>query len=438
MTRAEMFAKANEDAKKKEAERQERKNNGGFSKDFEDIPFVALETDKVKVLRLVGDPYTIRSKPTDSKIVLSSWMVDDKNQNFVCKWSEDKKWILWRIFDKVMESKWDKTATDPNDPTKKGMRVYLNATKYPELYKRVKTNGRDASKYERGWYPTRSIVINAIDRDDYEWHTTNKACKVLAKKVKESENDKGEITRFYEPGIPVSCYDLILKSVVEENGVWEDFDIAIRKTEGDPYYEVYSSMDERKIKEAHAKMSGEPLNADEMSWKLNDLDHLYQITSYRKIQSRLGDFIAEVDRCLQTKFVEELSSLVEEEKAKYAAQKAEAADATATGDTKPAETKPETAKESAPVERKARTPASVGDTPFSLMRNAGWKAVDEFEERFKENIQAINIGKNDADTAITFVIDGDVVPVSAMLDCPDCHLLNDSSVDFCPRCGARF
>jgi hypothetical protein len=130
MGRVDLFA---EEQKK----REEQKNNQNFTPpDYEDIDYAALEQEKIKVFRFVGRPFTVRESPTDPKMVLTSRIVDDKGKLFTCRWSEDKNWILWKIFNDVLKYTWDKNALNPATG-KAGVKVYTNAIKFPNLFNRV-------------------------------------------------------------------------------------------------------------------------------------------------------------------------------------------------------------------------------------------------------------------------------------------------------------
>jgi len=424
-TRAELFA---EEQKRLE----EQKNNRGFTPpEYDDIDYVALETDKVKVFRFIGNPFTVRQEPTDPKLVLSSRIIDDKKKLFACKWSEDKNWILWKIYNDVMKYTWDKNAIDPSTG-KPGVKVYTLAAKYPNIFKRIRWNGKDnPNAMEKGWYPSRSIMMNCICRDEYAWHSENKSFKLIAKKSNTVTGDDGKDTTYYEQGIGTSTYDGILKAVVEEHGAWEDFDIAIRKEDKDPWYSVYSFFDARKVeKELSCEMNGDPLTEEELGWKKFDIDKLTQVTSYRKIQNRLGEFIKEVDGCLKTKYSEELEVLVAEEKAKWDATKA---------DETVEETKPEEKKEEKPVTRTRQVAEKkVEGDIWSQAKANGWKLVDELKSELGDSVKNIIFNDDPKKVKFEIVENGETLPSDSYLECPDCHVFGPTTIDFCPACGCKF
>lgn len=426
MSRAEKFAKAKADADAAELAKKERGNY--TSPDYEDVFYAPLETGKVKVFRFVGMPHTVRSEPTDPKLVLSSWITDDKKKPFICKWSEDRNWFLWKVFNDVMRYTWDKDAINPSTG-KPGVKVYVNALKYPSLFNRVRYNGKEKpSTFEKGWNPSKSVIFNCISRDDYAWHVENKSYKLIAKKVNTSEDDKGVTRTYGEPGIGITAYDLILKSAVEEHGAWDDFDIAVRKLDADPWYEVYSWADRRKIeKDLQCEMSGEALTEEELSWKMFDLDKLNKVTSYRKILNRLGEFIKEVDACLKTKHFEELERLVAAEKAEWDSKKQEEEDEANEEIATPK------AEEKKVEEPKVRTRSTSGKDMWTVAKEAGWKAIDEMKEKYSDLVLSIT-----PEGIVYKDEDGNAVPKSQTIPCPDCNTDTHEQCDVCPKCGARF
>lgn len=432
MTRAEMFAAAKEKADAEEAARKER---GNYTQpDYEDIPHVALETGKVRVFRFVGMPHTVRSEPSDPKLVTSSWILDDKKGYFVCKWSEEKNWILWRVYNEVMKYTWDKDAI--NTATgKPGVKVYPNALAFPHIFNRVRYNNKDdANGMEKGWQPARSVYMNCLSRDSYDWHKENKSYALISKKATEKKDDKGVVSTRYEEGIGTTTYDALLKSAVEEHGAWDDFDIAVRKLNTDPWYEVYSFFDARKIaKDLNCEMNGDALTEEELSWKKIDIDKITQVTSYRKIQNRLGEFIKEVDACLKTNFTAELEKLVAEEKAKWDAEKkVEQEDAKADLEKTPAKTEEKKAEEP-----KVRTRSSETKKldMWEQAKANGWKMVDELKAEFEDVVFSISA---DGKEIVYKDDEGKAVPKAQTIPCPDCNLDTSEIIPFCPRCSAKF
>ena len=428
-----------EERKKREAEEAQRRS-GGFNTEYDEVDYASLgEVDELKVFRLIGNPVGARCENYDPKMVLSSKIVDDKNKQFTCKWPEDRKWLLWRVYDTVMAYTWDKDFVRPDGKT--GCKVYNIAKSQPEMLDKVLHNNKAPQIYEgkkiedKGWYPTRAIWFNCISRDDYAWHVENKSFKLLAKKSNTVTGTDGKETTYYESGIGTKMYDSILKTVVEEHGAWEDFDIAICRENVDPWHSIYSAMDARKIEKRLAPdtvMNSNPLTEEELSWKKFDIDKYTQITSYRKIQNRLGEFIKLVDAVFNTKYTAELEALVAEEKAKWDAEKAEK-------DKEEAEEgvtleQPEAKKEE-PKTRTRTTTVAEGDL-WSKLKSAGWKQVDKLKDELGDDVKDVIL---DADPKkVKFVIESDGEVFNDYIECPDCHVFGPSSINFCPNCGAEF
>lgn len=434
----------------KQAQKQleEEKNNKGFApREFDEIPFVGLEDNKVKVFRLIGNPHHVREENFDPKLVLSSKIIDDKGKQFNCHWSNDRDWFLWEVMNKVLAYDWDKDFENPDGS--KGRKVYKLAKTNPEMLKRVLHNSKDAfitpdgKKIEDGgWYPKRSVYMNCISREDYDWHKENKSYKLLAKKVGESENSEGEKSYFPEFGVPVTCYDFILKTIVEEDGDWEDFDIAIRKEESDPWYSVYSAMDERKIaKQLSCAMNTDVLTDEEKSWSKIDIDKITQVTSYRKIKNRLGAFIKKIDEALGTGFTQKLEKLVEQEKAEWDAKKQEQGDDEQ--DSK-SETKEEVKKEE-PKQRVRTTETKKEQSEsfandYEKAKSLDWKKIDDFKTDMDEMGAEVSIdfGKDKANSKLHIKIDGEEISQSELYECCTCGLFGPDLVDYCPACGEVF
>lgn len=413
---------------------EEDKNRPQFSGDYEVLPYVGLEADEPKVLRFVGEPVEFRSKGTDPKIILQSKIVDDKGKLQTIRWSEDKKWLLWRVHDKVMEYKWDENAPNPNDRTKKGAKVFKYDLSHPELFQRVRWNDKPDNPYEKGWYPTKSVLFNALDREDYQWHLDNKSFKLVAKKLTAKKDDPDVL--FAEPGIPAGCYKSLLECLAENNVFWEDADIAIKKLDELPWYKVYAAKEAYKIEDYlaknHIKMSDSALTEEELSWKMYDFDEhpAFQITSYTKILNNLGDFIKKVDVAFNTHFYEELQAFSAKEKEEWAKKRAEQADT----EEEVVEKKEE--KVEAPRRERPKPPskATESNDKFAEARKAGWK-IDDVKEEEKVFIKSI-VGDN-----IIYVDEAGIeIPETddSLLPCYECGTLAPTTITSCPKCGVLF
>jgi hypothetical protein len=433
---------------KKAIEAEEAKKNTSFQ--FEKIDYAPIQKDEISVFRFIGNPVHARSENFDPKMVFSSKIKDDKGNMFTVRWSEDSEWILNKIYTTVLSYKWDKTAL--RDDGKQGKRIYKYVDSYPKMVDRVLHNNEEAKAWvdggktkmieNSGWRPSSSIYFNVIDRADYQWHKENKSFKLIAKKVSYGENSKGEKVAYYEAGIPNSLYKLLLDTVVEEKGDWQDFDIAIKKIKDDPYYKMYSVNDERKISdEKHAPMSNEPLTEEELSWKKFDIDKITPITHYKTIQNRLGTFIKEVDKNLETSFSSELEELVSKEKAELDAKKLADVNLKDSPDDDMTEELVEKTEEAVeenvelPSEKKSRSKESVSNDFWSNPELASWKKLDLLKSKYSQFVADIKDGNviyKDNDGEILGHNDPDVI------ECTDCHCDTYVNIPFCPKCGAEF
>lgn len=331
MSREELFerAKKNREADKvKEAER--KANGGGYSGgDREFATYAALTPNRDFVLRLLGNPISVREANSDAKEVLMSSIryienvksLDDlkpgaTRKTFRCIWKpkndDTQDWIMWRIQQKMMEYTWDKDARQRAYHHKMGALA--------PLFNEVAYNGRPDNKYESGWYPSTYVVMNILDRQDREWHAQEKKTKLLSKKVSTFENDKKETIAYYDIGIPRTLYSNIWDNIVEYNGDWENYDVVVRKLEEDPWYQVFHSIDDTKKIQEEAKkhiVQG-PLTDEERAFERWNLDELFPVTSYLKIMNRIGGYFKLVDKFLDTKFYDELQERAEEDKKRFA------------------------------------------------------------------------------------------------------------------------
>ncbi len=315
MSRKDIFQTALKKRKQEREKEKARKVGGGF--EFEDIAYTALQTNDHKIVRVLGYPMEARDNVPETegkysaKQVNYSMIVGDNGKKFRCIWPAKtpegggSSWILWKVFDKVMASR-----------SSQGQRVYLNETRFPDVFNRVHKNGNPQNNLERGWLPTRVVVMNVLDRHDMEWHQEHKHSKILSKKGREY-GDEGNI--WFEPGIPLTTYNLIVDELVENYGLFDEYDISIKKMDAQPWYGVFHASEEIKRipAEYRSLVVDGPLTDEEKSYELYDLDKLFPITTYKKIYDNLGVFIQEVDKKFKTHFFEELTSLYEKEKAQW-------------------------------------------------------------------------------------------------------------------------
>lgn len=307
--REELFKQAAAQREKEKKDEAARRSGGGYTREYEDIAYLALAEDSDKVFRMLGAPPTMRTNEFDPKIVLYSYVRSDTGSNSRIIWpskEDNATWILWKIFDLVLKHKWDNTKNE---------RIYTYKDSHPDIFMRVFKNGRPDVKFEGGWKPKEVVMANVIDRHDLEWHKENKHTKLLSKKASKMDGDSW----WFEPGIPYYTFKIIWDDVVEYNGDWENYDMALRKISDNPFYKAFHGINDlKKIQESSRSFIYDgPLTDEEKLYARYDIDKLFKVTSYQKIHRSLGVFIQQVDAAFKTSFYKELESLVEKEKLEY-------------------------------------------------------------------------------------------------------------------------
>jgi hypothetical protein len=302
--------------KQQKAEEASRQNSGGFG-GYPDIPWAALYQNKQQVFRLVGLPYLVREKGTDSKRIFVAMILGDDDKRFRCIGPDpdiQKDWILYRVMNKVLDRKWNK---DKPSARGKGDWDYTNAVTHSDLYIRCAKNNNLDSIYEKGWKFSAVVLVNVIDRANYDWHLENKKYRLLSKKAGTYQDRV-----FFDVGVPDVLYKLIEDDIVASDGnvCWEDYDIVIKKIAESPWYKVYHGVDDAKKLDADAKIlvHDRGLTPEEASWEMNDIDKLFPIASYKRIKDKLGLFFQRVDKAFNTRYYDELCGLVEKEEAERA------------------------------------------------------------------------------------------------------------------------
>jgi hypothetical protein len=215
---------------------------------------------------------------------------------------------------KVLDRKWNK---DKPSSRGKGDWDYTHALTHPELYNRCAKNNNLDNAYEKGWKFSAVVLVNVIDRANYDWHLANKKYRLLSKKAGAFQDKV-----FFDVGVPDMLYKLIEDDIVacDGNVCWEDYDIVIKKVAESPWYKVYHGVDDVKKLDADAKalVQDRGLSPDEASWDMNDLDKLFPVTSYKRIKDKLGLFFQRVDKAFDTRYYDELCGHVEKEEAERA------------------------------------------------------------------------------------------------------------------------
>ena len=299
-------------ARKRQKVEETSRQSGGNGAGFPDIPWAALYQDKQQVFRFKGLPYLVREKGTDSKRIFVAMILGDDDKKFRCIGpdpNERKDWILYRVMNKVLARRWDK---DKLTEKGKGGWDYLYATSNPDLYNRCANNNNLGNIYEKGWRFSAVVLINVIDRANYDWHVQNKKFRLLSKKASLFQD-----RTFFDVGVPDMLYRLIEDDIVacDGNVCWEDYDIVIKKLGESPWYKVYHGIDDAKKLDADVKglVQDRGLTAEEEAWEMNDIDKLFPITSYKRIKEKLGLFFQRVDKAFGSNYYEELLTLVDKE-----------------------------------------------------------------------------------------------------------------------------
>jgi hypothetical protein len=297
--------------KQQRVEDASRQNGGGFA-GYPDIPWAALYQDKQQVFRFAGLPYLVREKGTDSKRVFIAMILGDDDKKFRCIGPDpkiQKDWILYRVVNKVLDRKWNK---DKPSNRGKGAWDYINALTHPDLYNRCAKNNNLDNAYEKGWRFSAVVLINVIDRANYDWHLENKKYRLLSRRVSDYQDKV-----FFDVGIPDMLYKLIEDDIVacDGNVCWEDYDIVIKKINELPFYKVFHGVDDMKKLDADVKalVQDRGLTPEETAWEMNDIDKLFPVTSYKRIKDKLGLFFQRVDKAFNTRYYDELCKYVEKE-----------------------------------------------------------------------------------------------------------------------------
>jgi hypothetical protein len=298
--------------KRQKAEEASRQNGGGFG-GYSDIPWAALQ-DKQQAFRFAGLPYLVREKGTDSKRIFVAMILGDDDKKFRCIGPDpevQKDWILYRAMNKVLDRKWNK---DKPSLRGRGDWDYVNALAHPDLYNRCAKNNNVDNAFEKGWKFSAVVLVNVIDRANYDWHLENKKYRLLSKKAGEFQD-----RIFFDVGVPDMLYKLIEDDIVacDGNVCWEDYDIVIKKFAENPWYKVYHGVDDAKKLDADVKalIQDRGLTPEEASWEMNDIDKLFPITPYKRIKDKLGLFFQRVDKAFNTRYYDEICDLVEKEEA---------------------------------------------------------------------------------------------------------------------------
>ena len=366
---------------------EEEKKNRNYSKDFDEVEYMGL-TDKPKVFRIIGNPVEARELPSDPKVVYWSKIINDSGKNWMhIYWPQtpdyeiDKDWILYRLHQKVMESKWvdykEGEVRDPNRPKSNDKGYYVDQNTGTLSYLRIEKNKKEGSNQFGHFYPKKRIVFNVIDRMD-DWCQVNKHSKILSANHSpfEIQTDTGPKTIYFtDCGVPNELYKVIWSQVIEFRAHW-DLDLIVHKEE-----KKYILRDafEDKIKEDVKKyVNVNPLTEEEKTYELYDFDNkLYVPSGYYKLYNGLEKLFKQADLDLGTQFFPELKELYEVEKMEREKANAEAAKTQHSTGSPQEEPKPEPQEEKPASRRKADDAPKAASLEDKLKALPGWKHLTD-------------------------------------------------------------
>lgn len=314
---------------KRVREQNKKEHEGGFSfGKMEEYECVALEPNKCKVIRLVGEiPESNNKTEFDSVMVKRSFVLGDDKKYFTLIWSNDPNHV-WNRFVKTLVGKYSYDKETKH-------RDYEN--KNFESFKRYMTNGKEnPSAYEKGMQADTFYLFNCIDRSD-DWCEKNNHTKLLCWDKTEVEKD-GKTNTYYTYGIKKSLWNEIFDVKCTQMASYpSDIDFVIRRynkktaPSDSKYIDVYSPEEKSAIRQwgekdgvdYYSQIHDEFLTEKEESYtryKLADVDWVSKPTPISVILNKLGNLIKLVDKEHDTnfyeEFVEEKGKELEELKAK--------------------------------------------------------------------------------------------------------------------------
>lgn len=320
--------KADEEAKKN--------SSGSYYGEYETVKHFGLEDQKERVFRILGKPAEVRTEGWEAKIILQSRIAkEDGKSYFKVNWPYvekdgkyviDPKWILSKLYNKVMEKKWkDNPGKTPDANGKTGK--YCPLHEGTQIYSIIKNNFKEGEKYPKSVYPSTRILMNVIDRHD-SWCKDNNHTKVLSSKVSVSDkqNADGSFSEWPDTGIPKSVYESIFDHM-SSVGHWDIDYVVIKDLKKEPIeYRVWDITDTKYLKDPKTLEIGisTPITNEELSYVKYDLDNLYKVTSANKLKKNWIGRFKLCDAELGTNFTEELELLCKKEDEERAILNAEA------------------------------------------------------------------------------------------------------------------
>lgn len=354
---AEKFRKANalkkqkdEQAKKEKEASDQKKANPSAPRTFTKLPPIKVlpihnpaKDNETTVFRVIGLPHSVRENPWDVKQVFFSYIVGDDGRHHRFVWPQnknslgqedgtlDKSFILYKIQEKVLDKgKWDESIDHVSANGHKGF--WTLPFKDTESYKWIK-GGVNMYGYSKFFVPSKvgAYVMNVISRMD-DWCAKNKHTMLLGTKDESYLNKQtGEMVTKMLSGITSSLYGDIYAATAQFHDHW-DIDVAIEKEKvikdgvAKPVYKVRKPSDlelsdevralfanEGKFEILKGKIVPQPLTAEEQAYEKYDLDRLFK-PNYFTIKQKLQKRIETVDEETGSSFMQELESLIAQQK----------------------------------------------------------------------------------------------------------------------------
>lgn len=307
MTREEIFQQAAEEDKKRLEEQQNQKGGNDFH--FEEKKWAVLPEHGLALIKIVGLPWsTMPRNVIDPKLIYCVKAIcdNDKFGKFVIPAKDDIKYpnhIYWRLYNLIMSYKWD---------NEKQVKVFLYKDQYPHIFNKVRWNDRVNQQWEEGWKADKTVIMNVIDYRDYQWHKENKHLALLSKRATTGKDG----TVFYDTGVPQKLYDTIFSDVRQFYGDWSQYQLAIKRSKADPFYQAFHASKEiEKVNALDPSIKGliktGGMTEEELSWEPYDIDKDFAISTNKKWLTRLGNFIRQVDMIWGKTFYEDLKKQVE-------------------------------------------------------------------------------------------------------------------------------
>jgi len=435
-------------ASEMEAQAQARANgasiNAGSSSSYEDIHWIGLEKNRMKLIRAVGGPPNSGLDEFTCRTVrIAQIIADDKHtiRIILPDPAKNPDYILWKIIKRVNQPSW---------VNKK--KVFLVEEQHPDIFNIVNHNGLDRLDkryiYDKGWSGREMIIMNVIDREQMDWHRANKHTMLLSYDVNEVN---GQI--YAKEGVPSYGFLQPLNTLFKYYFNWEKYDIGIIKTglKEAPYRIINASKYFEEVPaELQSLISKNPLTDEERSWERYNLDKIYRVTSYTKIHNRLYGTISKIDSALGTRFAAELTEGVLKEREEFQKQQ-EAQGKTSMVVEKPISTPTATSPATSTSNHQvASTPSNVTTSSpgasvatGSLARRAPATTGPAFDISLLKGWSALTQEEKDAIKDV--IIEGgkikDILYKDAnanLLMCSSCFVKSPDTFVTCPSCGISF